>query len=272
MSRRSGSLLSFFALTYAVFPSMGQTFVSPDNASATNTNLAGAAPEHLIDRSGIGAVTVTLDNIGSILHGDSGPQGEKSEVWRGSSNALPITLTFDFDSPRRIDYVGLWQALSLREGTGAFNLRFWDGPGGSGNQIGGTFMEVLDTGAGGDNSILINGRAFDVGLRAAVNSVTMEITSVAHEVFPNVHLGEVMVAALSIPDSGLEAAIERDEDGQTENDLKVIWPTNPGILDFIQKSADLETWTSISARPEQVSESSSQYRFNLQIPRCLRRG
>ena len=171
------------------------TFFSPDSATATNTNLAGASPTNLINLSGISSTPVTLDNIGTILHSD----GINEHIWRGSASALPITLTFDFNSSQRIDYVGLWQGYDVDQGTRDFSLTFWDGPSGTGNQIGSLYSATLDTGAGGDNSIPLNGRAFDVGTRTGVDSVTMEILSIAHPTNPHVHLGEFMVAAVPVP-------------------------------------------------------------------------
>lgn len=145
------------------------TFFSPDSATATNTNLGIASPTHLINLSGLSSIPVTLDNIGTILHSEDDFAG-----WRGGATALPITLTFDFNSSQRIDYIGLWQWTQSREGTRDFQLTFWDGPSGTGNQIGSLYSAILDTGAGGDNSIPLNGRAFDVGIRTGVDSVTME--------------------------------------------------------------------------------------------------
>lgn len=171
----------------------GQTFFSPDAASASNSDLEGSGSDRLIDRSGLPDAAITRSNITTVFHSD----GQSGDGWRGSTTALPITLTFDFDAPQSVRYVGLWQTFSVREGVRDFTLRFWDGSAGSGNQIGTGYTGVLDTGLRGDNSILMNGRTFDVGDRRSVRSVTMEVTSVAQEINPHVHLGEFMVAGSS---------------------------------------------------------------------------
>ena len=168
------------------------TFFSPDTATATNTNLAGTSPTNLINRSGLSSTPVTLDNIGTILHSDG-----TDEIWRGSAAALPITFTFDFNTSQQIDFVGLWQGYSVDQGVGNFNLTFWDGPSGTGNAIGSVYSDVLDTGAGG--SIAVNGRAFGVGTRLGVDSITMDILSIALPLNVHVHFGEFMVAAAPVP-------------------------------------------------------------------------
>ena len=168
------------------------TFFSPDTATATNTNLAGTSPTNLINRSGLSSTPVTLDNIGTILHSDG-----TDEIWRGSAGALPITFTFDFNTSQRIDFVGLWQGYGVDQGVGNFNLTFWDGPSGTGNAIGIVYSDVLDTGAGG--TIAVNGRAFDVGTRLGVDSITMDILSIALPLNVHVHFGEFMVAAAPVP-------------------------------------------------------------------------
>ena len=170
-------------------------FFSPDSATATNTSNSAFSPTHLINLSGISSTPVTLSNIGSILHND----GVSAEVWRGAASALAITLTFDFNTAQEIDYVGLWQGVDHSQGVRDFNLRFWDGSAGTGNQIGGVFSDVLDTGAGGVGSIPLHGRSFDVGTRSGVNSFTMEITSIALPI-STVHLGEVMVTTNAVPE------------------------------------------------------------------------
>ena len=175
------------------------TFFSPDTATATNTNLAGTSPTNLINRSGLSSTPVTLDNIGTTLHLDAlnlGNDGLKI-LWRGSAAALPITFTFDFNTSQRIGFVGLWQGYSVDQGVGNFDLTFWDGPSGTGNAIGSVYSDVLDTGAGG--SIPLNGRAFDVGTRLGVESITMDILSIALPLNVHVHFGEFMVAAAPVP-------------------------------------------------------------------------
>jgi len=182
-------------------------FFSPDSASATNTNIPGGGVDNLINLTGLSSPVVTLDNIETVLHSD----GINEHIWRGSSTALPITLTFNFNSSQRIDYIGLWQGGDNREGTRDFNLTFWDGPNGSGTQIGSIYADVLDTGLGGNNSIPLHGRVFDIGTRSEVRSITMEIVSVAHLVNPHVHLGEFMVAdaanVLDIPEPSSSATL-----------------------------------------------------------------
>ena len=159
--------------------------------TSTNTNHTSpliVVPGNLIDQSGLSSTPVTLANIGSVLHSD----GVATDIWRGHSSALPITLTFDFASTQTIDYVGMWQGFGDREGTGGFTLSFWDGVGGLGTQVGSDFTDFLDPIA--STVIPLNGRSFDVGTRAGVRSFTMEITSIADFFNPFVHLGEVMVA------------------------------------------------------------------------------
>ncbi len=188
----------FSALLGPIPLSADVVFVSPDAVSASNTNHPlPVKPENLIDRSGLGAGNINVANIGTFAHSD----GIAADLWRGSSSALPITLTFEFNNARQVGYVGLWQALDLREGTRDFELAFFDGAGGTGNQIGDVYSGTLDTGIGGDNSLSLDGRAFFVGKRDDVSSFTMTITSVAHQVNPHVHLGEVMVAAVPEPGS-----------------------------------------------------------------------
>ena len=170
-------------------------FFSPDSAAASNTNATGTAT-NLIDGTGLPVTPGTLANIGSIAHSD----GITLEVWRGDLSAIPITLTFDFVSPTDISLVGLWQGFGDREGTGNFQLRFWDGAGGMGSEIGSVYSDELDPDATydgmstGSNQISLFGRAFDVGQRDDVSSMTMLITSIAVPFSPFVHLGEVKVA------------------------------------------------------------------------------
>lgn len=168
----------------------GVIFYSPDSATASNTNHSSFSPSHLIDGSGLSSSSVTLSNIGTINHND----GQNAEIWRGAAAALPITLTFNFVNPQQLQYVGLWQGVDFDQGVRDFTLRFFDNQGASGSQIGGAFSSVLDTGSGGQGSISLAGRSFDVGPRNAVESFTMEITSVAVPL-STVHLGEVMVAS-----------------------------------------------------------------------------
>jgi hypothetical protein len=121
--------------------------------------------------------------------------GIHTDGWRGDSGALPITLTFDFAGLVDVEYVGLWQYFSDREGTADFSLVFFDGAGGTGNAIGGAFNAFLDPVGIAQGNIPLNRRSFDVGLRSGVQSITMQINSIAREVNPFVHLGEFMVGA-----------------------------------------------------------------------------
>lgn len=133
---------------------------------------------------------MTLDNIGSILHQD----GAAENIWRASVSSLPVTLTFDFNSPQQIDYVGLWHGLSAGSVVNNFNLRFFDGANGTGSEIGSVFSDVLEDGSSGLGNVPLNGIVFDVGSRTGISSITMEITSVALLTDVHVHLGEFMVA------------------------------------------------------------------------------
>ncbi len=185
-----GSMLAVAGLLAAPqWAAASTVFFSPDSATATNTNATGG-PENLVDLTGISSTPVTLANIGTISHSDA----VGGELWRGELGALPITLTFEFLSPQAIRYVGMWQGYSEREGTGDFDLRFWDGSNGTGNEIGAVYSDALDTDAVGFGGISLFGRSFDVGLREDVLSMTMQINSNAVPFLPWVHLGEVMVA------------------------------------------------------------------------------
>ena len=172
-------------------------FFSPDSVTSTNTDqpVASVLVTNLIDGSGLSAAPVTLDNIGTVFHSNA----VATDLWRGSSNAMPITITFNFDIAQALGYVGLWQSFDNREGVGAFTLSFFDEANGAGNQVGGAFAGILDDVNGGPNSISLAGRAFDVGTRAGVRSVTMEITSIAVPGNPFVHMGEFMVAPAAVP-------------------------------------------------------------------------
>ena len=57
--------------------------------------------------------------------------------------------------------------------------------------------------------------------------------------------------------------IERDEDGQSTNDLRIIWPTIPGIRYDLQESTDLENWNSVNGQPVKADGLSDRYRFTL---------
>lgn len=167
-------------------------FFSPDSVNASNTSEPGtvsASPNNLINGSGIDVGNITLDNISSVSHAPVG-----GTAWRGSSSAMPITINFNFNSVQTIGYIGLWQAWHVREGTGDFNLRFFDGLNGVGNQIGTTFYDSLYVGDGSIDSISLAGQAFNVGERVGVKSISMQITSIAVPANPYVHLGEFMVA------------------------------------------------------------------------------
>lgn len=169
------------------------TFFSPDAVIASNTSKPTGENVHennLIDGSGLSSEVITIDNIDSVLHSNGVPD----DIWRGSTSALPISLTFSFNEAQRIDYVGLWQGFQNREGTGDFSLTFFEGINGTGNVIGDNFYAELSDVNGARDSISLAGNAFDVDSRIGVRSMTMTITSVAVTGNPFVHLGEVMVA------------------------------------------------------------------------------
>lgn len=190
--------LTFLTVGSAVEPTIVNAatvaFVSPDSASASNSDLIGAPSTNLINRSGIAVNTITLENIESTIHSYD---GVSATGWRGSAFAMPITIVFGFDTPQQVGYLGLWQWVENEQGVGNFSVSFWDGPAGTGNPIGSEFLGTLDIGSGG--IIPQNGRAFDVGARAAVHSVSMKILSVAVPINTYVHFGEFMIAP-SIPE------------------------------------------------------------------------
>jgi len=200
-SRRLLSVLAFAALPACLSPAAhgSVVFFSPTAVTATNTSVPTAtaiAAGNLIDLSGLSNPVVTLANIGSVVHSDGVP----TDGWRGDESALPITLTFDFAGLVDVEYVGLWQYFSDREGTAGFSLTFFDGAAGTGNAIGGVYNAILDPVGIAQGTIPLNGRSFDVGLRSGVQSIAMQINTIAREVNPFVHLGEFMVGATPIPE------------------------------------------------------------------------
>lgn len=189
------TILLLTTLSWACPLTAGVIFFSPNMVQSTDESLHHEAV-NTINQSGITS-PVTLTNIGTIFHTDGGPD----VLWRGDSDILPLTLTFDFISPTQIDYVGLWQGTDHSQGVRDFNLTFYDGAAGTGGQIGSLYSSVLDTGAGGFDSIPLYGRAFEVGRRSGVRSIEMQITSRAVEYNHYVHLGEFMVANVPEPSS-----------------------------------------------------------------------
>jgi hypothetical protein len=190
--------LAFVGLLSAPQLVGASTFYSPNSAAATNTNASGTVAD-LINGDGMPVTPVTLYNIGTIAHSSA----VDGELWRGDwshTDPTPIKLTFDFSMPQQISYVGLWQGFGDREGTGAFELRFWDGANGTGTEIGAVFSNQLDPDVTYDgmslysDQISLFGRAFNVGLRNGVTSFTLDINDNAVHFSPFVHLGEVMVA------------------------------------------------------------------------------